>query len=334
MEQQTNKSTSIFDRFFNRSRSTFRTIVVCFVVLAVPVLAALLDGELEPFTLEGQWRTILFAPTITLYIWIISPFMTRAGENVISSLRPLVELDDEEFNKQVYAAEYINPRHEMLALILGGLLGVAAISTDLEPAFSWVALYWAITTILMYGILFLTIFVAIKSTGFNAALHRLPMRFDILRPDPFEAVGRQSLLLALVFVGGITISLLFTYSADRLVLPEFWISNLLFVALILLIFFLSMRPTHALLAAEKKRVLEPVTRRINSGCENLVENLDKGAATDGLPAEITALVVYEERLQAARTWPYNVTILRTLFFSVFIPLISILARVAVDLLFP
>jgi hypothetical protein len=53
-----------------------------------------------------------------------------------------------------------------------------------------------------------------------------------------------------------------------------------------------------------------------------------------LPAQIAALVAYEERLKAARTWPHNVSILRTLFFSIFIPLMSILARVAVDLLFP
>lgn len=308
--------------------------MVCFIVLLIPFLAAYLDDNLEQFTRQGQWRTVLFAPTIALYIWIISPFMTRAGDNVISSLRPLVDLDDVEFKRQVYTAEYINPRHEILAIIVGSLLGTAAVSFEFEPAFSWVALYWYITTIMMYAILVWTIFVAIKSTGINAALHRLPMQFDILNPAPFESVGRQSLLLALVFVGGVTISLVFTYSPDRLVLPEFWISNLLFVALILLIFFLSMRPTHLLLAAEKKRVLEPVTQRINSGCENLVKKLDNRSDPDGLPAEITALVLYEKRLQAARTWPYNVIILRTLFFSVFIPLLSILARVAVDLLFP
>ena len=308
--------------------------MVCFIVLLIPFVAALLDDNLEQFTRQGQWRIVLFAPSIALYIWIISPFITRAGDNVISSLRPLVDLDDEEFKRQVYTAEYINPRHEILAIIVGGILGAAAISIEFEPAFSWVALYWYITTIMMYAILAWTIFVAIKSTGINAALHRLPMQFDIFNPAPFESVGRQSLLLVLVFVGGVTISVVFTYSPDRLVSPDFWISNLIFVALILLIFFLSMRPTHLLLAAEKKRVLEPVTQRINSGCENLVKMLDDSTDPDGLPAEITALVVYEKRLQAARTWPYNIIILRTLFFSVFIPLLSILARVAVDLLFP
>ena len=328
------KPTSIFDRFFNQSRSIWRSILVIAVVLVLPFLAALLDGSLEQFIQQGQWRTILFAPTIALYIWIITPYMTRAGENVLSALRPLVGLNDQDFQAQVYAAEQIKPSHEIAAVAAGVLLGIAATATDIEPVFSWVTLYWFISTILMYGMLAWTIFLAVNSTRFNAALHRMPLQFDILDPKPFETVGRQSLLLALVFIGGITLSLLFTYSEVRLTAPEFWISNLMFVAFIILIFFLSMRPTHLILAAEKKRVLEPVTKRINDTCRELVRQLEDRKDPGELSGQISALVAYEQRLIAARTWPYNVTILRTLFFSVFIPLVSILARVVADLLFP
>jgi hypothetical protein len=81
-------------------------------------------------------------------------------------------------------------------------------------------------------------------------------------------------------------------------------------------------------------MLAPVTQRINKSCQDLVYELENGSDPGGLPSEISALVAYEARLQAARTWPYNVSILRTLFFSVFIPLMSVLARLAVDLLFP
>ncbi|GAF99000.1 unnamed protein product, partial [marine sediment metagenome] len=221
-----------------------------------------------------------------------------------------VELDDQDFDSQVYAAEYINPNHEIAAVVIGVLLGIAALSTDIEPVFSWVTLYWFITTIIMYGILVWTIFMAVKSTRFNAALHRLSLKIDILDPKPFEAVGRQSLLLAMVFIGGVTLSLIFTYSEDRLNTTEFWISNLLFVAFILLIFFFSMRPTHLILATEKNRVLEHVTMRINDACQELVQLLDGSMDTGELPAQIAALVAYEERLKAARTWPHNVSILR------------------------
>jgi hypothetical protein len=72
--------------------------------------------------------------------------------------------------------------------------------------------------------------------------------------------------------------------------------------------------------------------RINSTCRDLLLRLDQYRESSQLPAEINALVAYEQRLLAAPTWPYNVTILRTLFSSVFIPLGSILARLTVDIL--
>ena len=335
MEQQTNKPTSIFDRFFNQPRSIWTFIGVCTIFLFIPFIFAMLDGYLQQFISGNQWRRFISPTAITLYIWIISPLMARAGDNVISALRPLIDLDQDEFQAQVYAAEDIKPLHELLAILIGLLLGFAAASSsEFNQGFSWLKVYWYLSTCLLYAVLAWTIFIAVSSTRVNAALHRLPMRFDILNPSPFEAVGRQSLLLALVFIGGITISLVLTYDVTQLTSVEFWITNLLFVAFIFLIFFLSMRPTHFVLAEEKKRVLAPVTHRINNSCQDLVYELENGSNPGGLPSEISALVAYEDRLQAARTWPYNVSILRTLFFSVFIPLMSVLARLAVDLLFP
>jgi amino acid transporter len=160
------------------------------------------------------------------------------------------------------------------------------------------------------------------------------MQFDILDPAPFEAIGRQSLLLALVFIGGITLSLLFTFQDANLSSPEFWLVNLLFIAFIILIFFLSMRPTHELLAAEKKRQLDPVQRHINHACQVLVQRLEQDQEPGEISSNINALEIYEQRLIAARTWPYNTSMLRTLFFSVLIPLGSILVRLAVDFLLP
>lgn len=186
----------------------------------------------------------------------------------------------------------------------------------------------------MYGVLGWAVFVSVSSTRLNAALHRQPMQFDIFNSTPFEAFGRQSLLLALVFIGGITLSLLFTFQDANLSSLEFWLVNLLFVLFIVSIFFLAMRPTHKVLLAEKKRRLEPVQRHINLACQDLVQRLDQSQDPGNLPGEINALIIYEQRLLTARTWPYNTSMLRTLFFSILIPLGSILARLAVDILLP
>lgn len=326
---------SYFDRIFNAPRSLGTLVLVSLLLLSLPILFAWLDGYLPLFIESGQWRMVLSPTAIALYIWYISPLMSRAGASVIRALRPLIEMDDDQFNTRIAAAEQINPRHELAAIAIGLLLaGLALYSSQFDQGYFWTKSYWFITTCLMYAILAWTIFIAISSTRVNATLHRMPMHFDILDPQPFEAVGRQSLLLALVFIGGITVSLVFTYQPAQLSSFEFWISNLLLVIFTVAIFFISMRPTHLILAGEKKKRLEPLTKRINTTCEALENQLESGQQPGDLPAQISALVLYEQRLQAARTWPYNIIILRTLFVSVFIPLISVLARLVFDLFFP
>ena len=49
--------------------------------------------------------------------------------------------------------------------------------------------------------------------------------------------------------------------------------------------------------------------------------------------DISALIAYEERLQAARTWPYNTAMLRTLFFSIIVPAGLALANIVFAALF-
>ena len=46
------------------------------------------------------------------------------------------------------------------------------------------------------------------------------------------------------------------------------------------------------------------------------------------PAQLTdALLAYEDRLKEARTWRYNTAMLRTLFISVLVPVITVAAKV-------
>jgi HAMP domain-containing protein len=218
-----------------------------------------------------------------------------------------------------------------LALGAGAVLGlISAQASGFDLGISWLGFYWYISLALMYGLLAWVILGSVATTRLNAALHRLPLSVDILNPAQFEAVGRQSLILALVFIGGITLSLLLSFQPGNISEPSFWVTYLLLVLAVLLIFFLNMRPSHRVLTAAKQRELEPLQRKINASCRELAQHLERKQETGSLPAEINALVAYEQRLRAARTWPYNTTILRTLFFSVLIPLGSVMVRQLVE----
>ena len=116
--------TSIFDRVFGRPRPVWVVLSVSLSLLLLPIVFVYLDGALNEFFNQGRWRIFLLPPTIILYIWIISPHMTRMGTIVIESIRPLVQLDDENFDHQISEVSRINPLHEWVAFGIGVALAV------------------------------------------------------------------------------------------------------------------------------------------------------------------------------------------------------------------
>jgi hypothetical protein len=62
----------------------------------------------------------------------------------------------------------------------------------------------------------------------------------------------------------------------------------------------------------------------------LIKLRETGVETGSLAVEINALATYQAQLQAARTWPYNTAMLRTLFFSVLIPVGTLVGRILVE----
>lgn len=327
--------TSLFDRFFSQPRPAWFKLIVSVLLLSLPFAAAYLDGTLNELIRRGNWRVLLLAPSLTIYIWYISPVMVRVGNDVVRSIRPLILLDDESFDEIVDESSRINPKHEWLAFGIGAILGiVSSMATGFEQNDFWLKYYWILSTGFMYGLLAWTIFVSIAGTRLNVVLYKQPIKFDILDPSPFETIGRQSLILALVFIGGITLSLVCTFQLESITAVEFWVIYFIMVLVTVVIFFFSMRSTHQLLTTEKKHQLEPVRRHLNSAYRELVQRLEQKQDVENLVAELNALNIYEQRLQAARTWPYNTTMLRTLFFSVLIPLVTVLGRLLIEVIFP
>ena len=328
-----NDQSSFFLRLLSQRHPLWGNILVSLFLLSMPLIAAALDGVLGELITSGHLRNFLIFPAITIYIWLTSPTMARIDRQVLGSLRSVILLDDDQFQKIVRQAERVNPLNEWLVIIVGALVGLyLASSTDFGAERSWLKLEWTLANMIMYAILAWTIVFSIYSTRVNAALHHQPMRIDILDPAPFHAVGRQGLMMALLFVGGITLSLLLSFQAANLASPIFWIVYLILVLTAGTIFFLIMRPTHLVLLAAKKRELEPIQQRINQTGRRLVELLEGDAPTGDLPGQIQALSIFEQRLKSAPTWPYNTGMLRTLFFSIFIPLATVLLRVAIELL--
>ncbi len=325
---------SLFQRLISRQRSPWLTAGIGLLLVLAPVGAAALDGVLDQFFRENLWRLSWLPPAVTLYILIVSPIMARMEAGVVEAFRPLVQLADEDFEQLIAGASRIEPIGEVLAFVLGAAFGLWVgrlwfSGTDL----GWMALYVPLSACLMFGLLAWTIYVLMASTRLTAALHRPPLSIDIFDTKPFEPIGRQSLISALVFVGGIVLGMVFGVGQGSIFAWQTWLMIFALALVPVLVFFLNMRPTHRVLAAEKGRELEIVDRNIRQACRTLVERVDAGQSTGTLGAEINALMAYEERLQGARTWPYDTAMARTLVFSVIIPGAASLARAVFELTF-
>jgi hypothetical protein len=321
----------MFDRIVGRPRPAWITFAVALLLFLAPATVAWGGNGIDELVASGKWRGILIPPTIITYILVIAPRLSRVEKNVLASFRKLVLVDDEVLEKTVREAAYIRPRNEWISMAVGGIVGVVTILASFDESVSPLYLVWFGTTTLMYGILAWTIYISLAGTRLTAALLRQPLEINLFDITPFEAFGRQSLLLSLVFIGGITLSLIFVgFDASTLSNPAFWFVYVPLVMVPIVIFFLNMYPAQQVLAEAKRREIQEARGHLQRSGRELVQRLNKKQTAENLPAEVWALAAYLDELQKTRTWPYNTAMMRTLFFSVLIPLATVLGRVLLE----
>jgi len=327
-------STTLFDKTISRPRRGWVTLGIALLLLLIPMAAAYVDGVLAEVFTGSQWRGMLIPVVVILYILLVAPRLGQTEAQVIESLRPIVLVDDDTFARLIREAD-IRPRNELLAIVAGMAVGLLMFASDIGPPISWSALAFYLSSLLMYGLLAWTIYLSVAGTRLINLLLRQPLHVDPFDISPFEAIGRQSLLVALVFVGGITLSLVFVaFGAEAVFLDwGFWLIYIPLVLVPVIIFFLSMLPTHHVLAAAKDAELTVAYGYLHRSFRELRTQLDAGQPQESLTSQINALSAYENRLRHTRTWPYNTGMLRTLFFSILVPAAAVLGRIIAEMLF-
>jgi len=323
---------SLFDRVISRQRPAWVKIIVSLLLLLLPFITAYLSNVPSEMYTNGNWRYLLLTPTIIIYIWLISPLVDRQSKEVVRSLQALSTLDEESFSALSKNAQRSNPLNEWIAIGVGIALGLVINSgNDFSGIGMLFQVYFMVSLATMYGLLAWVIYGSVVSSRTVNALFRQPLRVNIFNPAPFEAVGRMSLILAMAFVGGITLSLILSFRVTSLTEPLFWLIYLALVLTTLLIFFSSMQPAHRVLIKNRDYELSGVQRHIERLGQELLLRIDQQGETSTIASEISALAIYEQRLQGAHTWPYNTGTLRTLFFSVLMPLGSVVVKMVMDI---
>jgi hypothetical protein len=314
------RTQSLAAELIARPRSVWITVGLGLLLFLVPLVVVYLSGILDELLQSGHLRQVLLPSATLTYILAVSPTMDRMQSNVVNGFRPMVLIDDEDFCQLVAEASRISPLGEAVAFATGAALGVwFGVYSFADEGLFWLALCYTLLSSLMLGTLVWLIYGAIAGTKLTTELQQQPLRIDIFDIEPFEPMGRLSLTTSLVILGGVVLAMIFGLAPDTLYDWRNWILYGILAVVSVVIFFLSMRDTHRVLATEKQRELDAVQGHILSACRALVQRFEAGEDTGNLGAEINGLVEYEKRVQVTRTWPYNTTMLRTLFVSVIIP---------------
>jgi hypothetical protein len=326
---------SLFERVIDRPQPLWVKISVSLFLFALPFIVVYLSGVADEVMSDGKWRFLLLTPSIIVYVWLGSPLLARHNQEVIHALRSISALDEESFARLMVETQSVKPRNEWIAIAVGAVFGLAINTTNDFSGMNFLfPLYWTISMMAMYALLAWIIYLSVASSRSGDLLLRQPLHINLFNPAPFEAIGRQGLLLALMFIGGLTLSLIFSFRWENLAQPLFWLIYLVLVLVTLLIFFASMRPAHRVLAKQKDLELAVVRQHLERLGRELMQMLEVQQDSSKVAAELNALTAYEERLQATHSWPYNTRMLRTLFVSFLVPLGSFLFKTVIDLVLP
>ena len=307
------------DGFFGPRYTAFVVVLALALVLLLALAAYAQAGSGQRFG-SGLWMLGL-DPVILVYILVVHPFMHRRWERAMHSLEALAP--------HAGGAGRPKPasrRGEWGAMLLGALVGLAVARR--VPAEGWLRLYSGATSALMFALLAAAIYGSVVRSRHLAAYSRgLELNvFDGHLLTPFAQWGQS---LSLVFVGGISLSLLFqSYASLRSMEGVIVYGSMVIVALTL--FFMSMWTIHVALAKAQDKELARVRRDLGAAREALLRHraCESAGAVQDAYLPVVVLGAYEQQVRHASTWPFNPTIVGRVFASAGAPLGVYLLKLA------
>ncbi len=305
---------------------------VGFGLILLMVGTAYLEGVLPgPFDYE-LWSGGLMAPVLIAYVLLIQPTLRRRRESAIKAFRPLVLLDDEGFNRMLAEAPLFNRRREWLAfgLSLAGILLLSRPWDRYGPFWArgsgWQVLYVVVSEGLLWGLLGWFAYSSLSSTRLFSQLRRHAADVNVFDLGFLEPIGRWSLGIALAFMGGNTLSLLFL--PWRSLGIEIIIIYIPLILVPVLVFFLNMMSTHSVIVEAKERELKVVRDGLTLASQRLKMRVAQGDLEDmgASFGTFTSWVAVENRLKEVPEWPYTQSIMRRLVASMLVPGVVFVAQ--------
>ena len=317
----------------SRLRWYWATAAVTGVLLLLLLLAAWLDGALSEVLEWSFWHSNLNGILLIAYILAAHHFTWRLRDRAIQAFKPLLSLDEDDFNR--LAAEVTTPkrRWEWTSALVGAAFALVLgepWNLGFGPGLLWQSVHLVIVGTLMNGLLAWLIYDTVTGAIRIARLSRRDLKLDILDTGLLTPIARWSLGISLGFVGGISLSLVFQTQESLLR----WQSITLYVILVcvtVLIFLLSMWSVHRAMADAKNRRVALARQHLVAISRELEGRVAQGqlGGLEGLSTTVASWATYQRLIQEAPTWPFNAGIIRRLVASVAVPAIVYLVRILV-----
>lgn len=299
------------------------TTVIAAVLVLYLFLVSLLTDNVSNL-LEWEFLRDHIEPLfLIVYVLVVYPIMWRLRNQALQAFKPILNLDDIAFTKLVKKVSAPNRKREWGA-VLGGVVFTVILgqpwSLDWGSGETGLSLYMVVVAILFWGLMGWLIYDTLTGIVRINRVSRLKLNLDVFNTGMLTPISRWSLGISAVFIGGISLSLLFSTQEQLLSLNSIIIYSVL-VIVTLLIFFLSMRSIHDAIVEAKQQKLILSQKHLALASHEL-ENRAIGGQLEGigeLSSTVAAWAAYEKHVQETSEWPFNTAIIRRLFASILIP---------------
>ena len=286
-------------------------------------LAAYSHGGLVTVGPRGLWKMGL-EPTLIVYIFGIYPYLQRRSALAIDALRSLSIRPD-----IVGEVRTASRRGKLIALLLGAAFSLW-VTSSWQTEGTWMRLYLVTANLVLFGLMAMGIHDGLEGTRRLTRVIRAGLQLDVFDRQALAPMARWGQTIALTFVGGICLSLIFQ-SYETLHSVRSLVIYSILVVVPLTLFFTSVWSIHKALVTAQQRELAVVRQHWLRARGEQTRRLAEGGQDDvaGLYGAVVVLGAYESQLLAASTWPFNPKIVKEVLASLVAPFLIYGLKIAI-----
>ncbi len=308
------------------------TAIIAFLLLLFGILLTYLEGHQGELRTWEFWRAALLDPLLISYFLAMYPLVRRMYNRALQAHRPLLQVDEVAFSRLVTEGSIPRRRWEWAAMALGVAFIISIVQPWILDSVSrellWLYTYVLFLDMLVFGLFGWLVYDLLTRILRLSRLSRQHTKLDIFDFELLTPIGQWGLGISAILIGGISLSLVFQTQESLLRWQPITIYAVL-ICVTVLIFFLSTRSVHKIMAHAKRNKLTLARKHLALTSRKLEKMQEEGRfeGLEGIYSAIAASATYERRIRESPEWPFNTGIIRRLLTSIVVPIAVYLVKI-------